>query len=517
GWRYGGGSPRLGVTARWGITPNLTLHGTARPDFSQVEADVPQIQFDPRTALRYPEKRPFFLDGLELFQTPIQLIYTRRLVDPQAAATLTGKTGPITIATLAGVDGTEASLSGSDHPLLGALRLRRDFGGASNLGVVFTDREDGSGFNRVAAADGKVALGGPWQLIFQGGGSVTRDSAGAPLLSGPIWRAGLTLAGRRFGFTATSYGVSDDFRTRSGFITRSGVVQDAVTPSYTFAGAPGALLESVNVNCFCALTWDEFRHFSAGRSPDDRQADMSAGFSLRGGWQLGLALSVETFGYPEPLFTNYWIERTQGATVDTIPFTGTPQLPNLDWAVNLATPNFQRLSLSAFLLGGRDENFFEWASAHVLLANVDLAWRPTDRLRTELIYDHQQVVRPDDGSMVSLIRVPRLKVEYQLSRPIFLRVVAQYSSNETDSLRDDSRTNGAILFRDPTTGAFTRSSASASNAFRVDGLFSYRPTPGTVVFVGYGNSLDDGAAFRFTRLARTADEFFVKLSYLFRG
>jgi len=66
GWAYSGGAPEFGLTARWGVTPNLTLNGTANPDFSQIEADVAQLQFDPREALYYPEKRPFFLDGLEM-------------------------------------------------------------------------------------------------------------------------------------------------------------------------------------------------------------------------------------------------------------------------------------------------------------------------------------------------------------------------------------------------------------------------------------------------------------------
>jgi hypothetical protein len=73
------------------------------------------------------------------------------------------------------------------------------------------------------------------------------------------------------------------------------------------------------------------------------------------------------------------------------------------------------------------------------------------------------------------------------------------------------------LLHDPATNAFTRTTASASNTFRVDWLFSYRPTPGTVLFAGYGSSLDDTGSFRFRSLARQADGFFVKLSYLFRA
>jgi hypothetical protein len=255
---------------------------------------------------------------------------------------------------------------------------------------------------------------------------------------------------------------------------------------------------------------------AAAASRDDRQADFSFGFTLKGGWQLGTGISVEEFGYPASLFSNYRIEERAGATIDTVPFIGQPHIPNLDLGANIATPRFQNFSLTAFVLTGHDENFLEWASARIILSNVDLAWRPTDRIRTDLTYDHQQVNRRTDGSLVALTRVPRLKVEYQLTRAVFLRLVAQYTTNEVDSLRDDSRTNDPILLRDPVTGAFTRIAASARNVFRVDWLFSYRPVPGTVIFAGYGSTFDDPSAFRFRPLARTTDVFFAKLSYLFR-
>jgi hypothetical protein len=69
-WDYTAQGPEVGGTVRWGITSNLSLNGAVNPDYSQIESDVTQIQFDPRDALFYPEKRPFFLDELELFQTP---------------------------------------------------------------------------------------------------------------------------------------------------------------------------------------------------------------------------------------------------------------------------------------------------------------------------------------------------------------------------------------------------------------------------------------------------------------
>jgi len=79
-WGYAAERPVVGGNVRWGIAQNLTLNSTFHPDFSQIEADAGQFVFDPRSSLFFAEKRPFFLDGIEQFNTPNQLIYTRRIV-----------------------------------------------------------------------------------------------------------------------------------------------------------------------------------------------------------------------------------------------------------------------------------------------------------------------------------------------------------------------------------------------------------------------------------------------------
>ena len=89
-----------------------SYYGTVNPDFSQIESDVTQIQFDPRDALFYPEKRPFFLDGLDLFQSPNNLIYTRRIVAPVGATKLTGTAGGTNIGVMMALDDPEVSRSG---------------------------------------------------------------------------------------------------------------------------------------------------------------------------------------------------------------------------------------------------------------------------------------------------------------------------------------------------------------------------------------------------------------------
>jgi len=513
GWAYAGGAPAVGLTGRWGVTSNATLNGTVNPDFSQVEADVAQLQFDPREALYFPEKRPFFLDGLEMFRSPTQLIYTRRLADPVAAAKLTGKVAGTNVALLSGVDSRALSGTGDDHPVYNLLRVRRDVGAQHTLGLVYTDRVEGGAFNRVAAADGRFVMGGLYTLAVQGGGSVT-GAAGARAL-GPFWYAALNRAGRTFGLSVTTRGFSDEFRAASGFLSRGGIVYAGVTPSYTVQGRPGAALESWTGSILLDGRWDYDRFFD-GRSPNDPRLHFNTGFTFRGGWQLGTSVLIESFAYPAELYTDYFVERATAGGTDTIPFTGTDRLANFDVVLNVATPRFQTFSAELFFVGGRDENFFEWAPAWIAIGTLDVAWRPSDQLRVNLLYNHQQYVRPTDGSTVGSRRVPRLKIEYQLTRALFLRFVGQYDAEVRDALRDDSRTNAPILVRDPATGTLARTTRLSRNDLRLDWLVSYRPSPGTVVFLGYGSSLAAPAAFRFGGLDRRGDNFFVKLSYLWR-
>ena len=123
--------------------------------------------------------------------------------------------------------------------------------------------------------------------------------------------------------------------------------------------------------------------------------------------------------------------------------------------------------------------------------------------------------RRTDGSTVSLGRIPRLRAEYQVSRPFFVRLVGEYAMEKQDSLRDESRTQLPIYFGDGA-GGFTRAAAFERNTFRADVLFAYRPTPGTVFYAGYGSTMTEPEAFRFQRLRRSRDAFFAKVSYLFQ-
>ena len=153
----------LGLSAQWGITPNLTLNGTLNPDFSQVEADAPQLDINEPFALFYPEKRPFFVEGADYFAALENIIYTRTIRDPAWGVKLTGKEGANTIGTYVVQDqitnlifpssqsSSSASLDRRNYSTV--LRYKRDFGSRYTVGLLGTSREGVQYFNRVLGFD----------------------------------------------------------------------------------------------------------------------------------------------------------------------------------------------------------------------------------------------------------------------------------------------------------------------------------------------------------------------------
>jgi hypothetical protein len=512
GYSYDTGNPQIGGNVRWGVTDNLNLNGTIKPDFSQVESDAGQLAFDPRQALFFSEKRPFFLEGSELFQVPQNLIYTRRIVQPVAAIKLTGNASGTDIGFLSAVDQKFASASGADNPIFNIVRAQHSLGHGSRIGLAYTDRIEGSDYNRVADIDGRLVFKEIYGLTFQLAGS--RSRTGGVTTTAPLWVTQFTVQHRVWGLRSVFAGISDQFRTASGFIGRNGIVHSYVDPSYTTYGKPGALLQRLTADIVVDGIW-QYQNFIHGRNIQDQKLHFNVNTSLRGGWNVGAGYFVESFGYDSALFASYRLEVPKaGGGLDTIPFVGQPTIPNGEYIVQIGTPEWKHFSGGGFFLQGHDENFFEWASADLLLLSVEVSYRPTDRFRNTLSYFWQQVNRRTDGSLVNVGRVARAKLEYQISRPLFIRLVGQYIQDQTDSLRDDSRTNAPILIAGPS--GVTRTTASATNLFHVDALISYQPIPGTVVFAGYGSNMLDEDAFRFRGLTRTDDALFVKLSYLFR-
>src|SRR5579863_1489890 len=527
GWQYSAERPQLGTNVRWGITNNLTLNGTYRPDFAEVESDATQLVLDPRQAVQYPEKRPFFLEGLEQFDTPNNLIYTRQIVAPIDAAKLVGKIGNISVAYLGAQDDEGSPAAGGlGHPTFDILRMQQPLGEASQAGVALTDKENGGSYNGMASADARFTFLKLYSIAVQAAGSSTRgDTAqafygpsAAPSLqatAGPLWETHFVRAGRTFGLNYDVIGIDPEFVAASGFISRAGVGNMVLDHRFTLYGPPTGLLQTIGADVMMNDTWD-YRRFTSAQAPEDRRYHFTGITSLRGGWNIQAGIYFESYGYDPTLYGNYFLGHIGPHDTTYTKFVGTPTIPNTDYVLQIATPEFSKFDLSLLQLGGRDENFFEWSAADIFVTELTMDYRPTGKLRAQLMYNAQIYLRHDDGTAVARTLIPRLDVEYQLSRPIFFRIVAQYDAAYQDSLRDDARTELPIFTFNPATGTYTRAGLSNSNQLQVSGLFSYQPVPGTVAFIGYGNNLDEPEAFHFTTLRRTADNFFVKFSYLFR-
>ena len=172
----GDAQPEGGVNFKYGVTSNLTADFTINPDFSQIESDRPQVEVNQRFALFFPELRPFFLEGAEIFQiqAPVTVVHTRTIVDPLYGAKLTGKAGKTTLGMLYTTD--EGASLGIDDPLAPGFdqsaqtfvgRVRYDLYAESFIGAIFTDREFLSGFSRLAGIDSNFRVGDTHQVGFR--------------------------------------------------------------------------------------------------------------------------------------------------------------------------------------------------------------------------------------------------------------------------------------------------------------------------------------------------------------
>lgn len=500
--------PELGGTMRWGITSALTMSATAHPDFSQVEADVAQVTLNQRFALFYPEKRPFFLYGLDQYDTPNRLIYTRQIVQPVGGAKLTGTIGRTSVAYLGAVDETD-SLTGN-HPIYNLLRLRRDVGASSTVGLVYTDKVDGADFNRVAGADARVLWGNLWFSQAQIARSWTHDASGTN--AGTLWDVVFAdRTGRSYGNHFELQGFSPEFVAASGFVNRVGIVSAKIFNRWTWYGDPQALVEQVQTFVMVTPIW-RYDDFSRLRGAVEGGYSNQWGITLRGGWTVSASLNDNMQRFDSSAYAGYAV----AGAADTAAFATPHGLYNLlGGSAGVTSPN-RPLTASVTVGYSASPIFAEASEGRETQASVSLTWKPTDALRVYGTWLHDRITRARGGSVFAVADIPRFKVEYQLRRSIFLRYVGQYVAQRQSALLDP-RTGAPLVRYDSTTASWTPLAAFSSNTFRNDVLLSFKPTPGTVFFLGYGATLAEPNAFTFgSALRRTTDGVFVKASYLIR-
>jgi hypothetical protein len=507
-WRYANDA-NVGGNVRWAMGSDFVLNGTIRPDFSQVEADATQIATDQRFALFYPERRPFFVEGSDQFNVPNTLVYTRRIVRPEAAAKLTGKVGRTDVAVLTAFDDRATTVDGS-RPFVGITRLRRDFGAQSTAGVLYSGRSSGARENHVVGGDARIVFGGLYFAQLQAVGSVT--SQGGARRTAPMWQALVDRTGRSFGFNYGVIGIAPGFETDNGFVPRTGYVQPNVSNRFTVFGRPGGLFERYNVFTSVNATW-RYDDFFAGRDRLEHRISANNQLTFKRGWSVTVAPAIGSYAFDPASYAG--LRSAVGEGAPPLAFVPSNRTGTLVTSFGVATPQFRRFAASVGSAIGDDVDFQETSRVRRRDYNASLDLRPSERLRVGATYVSSSFERRRDGARIQSTRIPRLRAEYQVARPVLVRIVSQYESTRRAPLRDP-RTGALLLVADGATGAFLPSTERRANGLRTDWLFSYRPTPGTVFFAGYGNTLTEPDPLAFRQLRRVNDALFVKLSYLFR-
>jgi hypothetical protein len=254
--------------------------------------------------------------------------------------------------------------------------------------------------------------------------------------------------------------------------------------------------------------------FFAGRGVLEGRASTTNQLTFRGGWSVSASPAVARYAF-DP--ASYAAVRAPGpAGGEALPFVPSWRVGTVVSGFGVSTPQYRRFAASAGAALGNDVDFLETSRVRRRDYSASLDLRPSERLRVSATYLSTRFTRRRDGERTLSTRIPRVRAEYQLARPVFVRVVSQYESARRAPLRDPRTGEVLLVAGGAAGGTFAPSAERRSNALRTDWLFSYRPAPGTVFFVGYGNTLTEPGALAFRELRRTGDAVFVKASYAFR-
>ncbi len=476
-----------GFGVKYGLTPNLTLDFTYNPDFSQIESDAAQIDVNTTFALFFPERRPFFLEGSDIFSTYVNAVYTRSVNDPVAAAKLTGKVGKYAIGYIFARDDaspfmvpfddwTEISLGGKSFSNI--LRVKRDILSDSHIGLLFTDRRFSKASNSVFGFDSRVRFKENYILSGQVLGSYTKEPNNLELSSGfnfpdttfnegkytsafdgeDFTGLGFTVNfnrnARHWNFNVWYNDANPAFRTDNGFVTNN---------NYRSLGFWNGVLFQPNNRLFDMiqpqLNWG-LEHNHEGVFKDTW---IQPSIYLRFKKQTSLSM-----GY---IWSN---ERFKDVLVEGI---------RRFWG-NIDTDCSEILSGGAYTQFGRsvargvDTPFL----GHERYVEVWATLKPTSQLRINFSYMFARMLETASGPDLYSGYITRTRLTYQFTRHLFLRLVTQYND--------------------------------FAKAFEIDPLLSYKINPFTVFFIGSTHDmLDYGGP---TGYKQTDRQFFVKFQYLIR-
>jgi hypothetical protein len=476
-----------GISGRWGITPNVSLNAAVNPDFSQVEADAAQLAVNQRFALFFPEKRPFFLEGSDVFSTPVQAVFTRTVVDPRWGLKVTGKEGKNAFGVFVAEDAqnnlTIPSNQRSDFASVdetvrsGVGRWRRDVGATSTLGVLVTDREADGYHNRVAGLDGFLRFNPTDTLSFQALRSDTLYPAEiahayrqrADAFAGNTLSGNYRHAGRDWTWSLSYEDRGAGFRADSGFVPRVDTRDGQANFQRQLYGDRGAWYSQINSGVFAERIEDH-----AGQLTDEtvRLYSNVAG-PLQSFVEMGLSHN-KTFVAANRRSVLY-------ESLDTV-----------DLFSTLQPSGVARLDLSGTAGDGVD--YTNNRPARQLTVSPSAELKLGRHLNAKLDHTFQRL--NVDGGRLFEANLSQLRLIYNFNVRTFVRGIFQYLDLNQDP-----------ALYDPAIRPFID---AKTQTFFTQLLFSYKLNPQTVLFLGY---TDNRLGTQDLSLSQTDRTFFFKVGY----
>ena len=282
-----------GLTAKFIPSPAMTVDLAINPDFAQVEADQLVVTANQRFPIFFPEKRPFFLEGIDIFSTPITAVHTRSIVDPDVAIKTTGKIGRTSFGLIAASDNGPGNLSLDERGALrscfdrralnprevcnqerfvdknayiGVLRLKRDVGKENSLGMLATSYNFIEKHNQLVAFDGRFRLDKQTTLTFQTIGTTSRNFFFDPndSVQSTRYRTGngfgysfdYNVSGRNWGYELYGEGFTQDFRADVGFFQRQNSNFNSAFVRYNSDPKPKQKIISYHIHNFTHMDYD---------------------------------------------------------------------------------------------------------------------------------------------------------------------------------------------------------------------------------------------------------------------
>jgi hypothetical protein len=503
--------PKIGTNGRLVFKDSFNLDMTVNPDFSQVEADQPQITANRRFTVYYPEKRPFFLENSHYFETPMNLLFTRDIADPQFGMRLTGKAGPYEVGWLAIDDRSPGESVPQGNPLygdragFGVLRVNRDLFRQSSVGMIYTDREFAGTYNRVGGFDAHLKLRKNWWLT---GEAVTSETTipGSPRTAGPAYNAQLRYDSRTLYSNMQFNDLSPGFNTLAGYIETDAVdrpvyVGRTITQPplrINMRGVSEVAMYRFRPEHKYLVSWGPTVFVNPLWDHSGNRLDMYQDYTMS--WEFKGQTAFET----------YWQQDEEMLRPQD--FRGLPQ--NAVYShhrdgLYFETSRISQVSFKADYSQGALININPPAGQLPLLSNVNLAsvglvLRPGKHLRIQNTYLLERLTDRATGASAFNNHIIYSEWVYQFNQRYSIRVIPQYTA----------------VLANP---AF--SSLSTSKNFNGDFLFTYLVNPFTALYVGYNGNMDNiqllqsmggNAILRTPGLYQDGHQFFVKLAYLLK-